>query len=187
MSIIIDNKNHPSFVINTYLIFKKNGTWHTPKYFSKYFRLTEFHEFGWWWDWFRFTHFHSISQIMFDAAHPLVLQTANFPVKTSFSCKLSDGFNHLSQFAVSRTCGYGTTHWCFKGPVWNLESRQIIVSSYKKHKNRVFFWGDTDNPLSKKIKVDLDFPSLTWKLILICVNKNNCKQNGFPKPTYCFC
>ena len=91
MSIIIDNKNcdnHPSFVINTYLIFKKNGTWHTPKYFSKYFRLTEFHEFGWWWDWFRFTYFHSIYQIMFDAAHPLVLQTANYDFFFwQFSCQ----------------------------------------------------------------------------------------------------
>ena len=81
MSIIRDNKNcdnHPSFVINPYLIFQKNGTWHTPKYFSKYLRLTEFHEFGWWWDWFRFTYIHWIYQIMFDAAHPLVLQTANY-------------------------------------------------------------------------------------------------------------
>ena len=34
----------------------------------------------------------------------------------------------------------------FKDPVWNLESRQIILSSYKKHKG-VFFGGDTDNPL----------------------------------------
>ena len=67
---------------------QKNGTWHTPKYFSKYFRLTEFHEFGWWWDWFRFTYFHSISQIMFDAAHPLVLQTANYDFFFwQFSCQ----------------------------------------------------------------------------------------------------
>ena len=86
----------------------------------------------------------------------------------------------------------------FKDPVWNLKSRQIIVISYKKHKNH-FSERDTDDPLSKKLKVDLDFPSLmkSKKLIQVIVNKNNslnlfnlnvfCKQIGFPKSTDCFC
>ena len=129
-------------------------------------------------NWFRFTYFHQIYWVMFYATYPLVLKTAanhdSFFLQNCFqnnffsflSCKLPQRIIYPnSQFAVSKTCGYSIHS--FKDPVWNLESRQIIVCSYKKHKN-LFLW--------KQIKLDEDFPSLTRKLILIWVHKQ--KQNG---------
>ena len=91
-----------------------------------------------------FTQF--IESCLMQHNHYLVLQTANYDFFLQICCQ--NKFSSVVKFpkelfitihSFKNLWIWHQTYLIF--PVWNLESRQIIVSSYKKHKNR-FFGGD---------------------------------------------
>ena len=97
-----------------------------------------------------FTQF--IESCLMQHNHYLVLQTANYDFFLQICCQ--NKFSSLVKFpkelfitihSFKNLWIWHQTYLIF--PVWNLESRQIIVSSYKKNR---FFLEETDNPLLLK-------------------------------------